>query len=88
MIIWSPDSISGVWSPVIRMGDIGGTLGGSVGQNLLGFVSGSLNRDGSILLGLGYGGSFHLWQENELENRWYPQPYITGHFASVNDIAW
>ena len=38
MVIWDPDTVTGVWSPVVRVGDIGGQLGGSVGGNLLGFV--------------------------------------------------
>ena len=38
MVIWDPDAVTGVWSPVVRVGDIGGQLGGSVGGNLLGFV--------------------------------------------------
>ena len=34
MVIWSPDDISGgVWVPSIRVGDIGGALGGSIGYN-------------------------------------------------------
>ena len=37
-MIWDPDTVTGVWSPVVRVGDIGGQLGGSVGGNLLGFV--------------------------------------------------
>lgn len=86
-IIWSPDE-RGIWVPMTRMGDIGGTLGGSVGQNLLGFVDGTLNEKGNRLLGIGYGGSFHLWKKIDNENRWNPEFYHTGHFSSVNDITW
>lgn len=68
MIIWLPDGDSGVWTPAVRIGDIGGQLGGSVGGNLLGFVGGCVLNDRlagvntSSILGIGYGGSFHLWR--------------------------
>lgn len=90
MIIWGPDHSSGglgTWIPLTRMGDIGGTLGGSVGQNLLGFIGGTLNVDGDSILGIGYGGSFHLWKQKS-DGRWTPELFLTGHFASVNDIVW
>lgn len=94
MVIWSPDaSAGGVWVPKVRMGDIGGSLGGSIGGNLLGFVGGCICPDGRSLIGVGYGGSFHLWtqQTAEVEGedaRWVPVPFSSGHFASVNDLTW
>ena len=56
-----PGTPTPVWGPSVRVGDVGGQLGGSVGGNLLGFVGGCLSPDGASLLGVGYGGSFHLW---------------------------
>ena len=44
-----------VWTPVTRVGDVGGMLGGSVGANLLGFAGACLSPDGKALLGMGYG---------------------------------
>ena len=35
-----------VWTPVTRVGDVGGMLGGSVGANLLGFAGACLSPDG------------------------------------------
>jgi hypothetical protein len=29
MVIWAPETPSGVWTPTVRVGDIGGQLGGS-----------------------------------------------------------
>jgi hypothetical protein len=118
----------------VRVGDIGGQLGGSVGANLLGFVGGCISQDGMSLIGIGYGGSLHLWQKNSVikweengnrnkydgyaekneqvigntvensennnekntvehvnnsdNDRWYPVPFVTGHFGSVNDLIW
>ena len=52
---------SGVWFPSCRIGDVGGMLGGSVGGNLLGFTASCMSADGRAILGIGYGGSFHLY---------------------------
>jgi len=100
MVVWAPDTTAGgIWVPVVRMGDIGGALGGSIGGNLLGFVAGSISPDCSSVLGVGYGGSFHLWRsvassdyldtpDTRTERRWIPVPFLTGHFGSVNDLTW
>lgn len=53
------------------------------------------------MLGVGFGGCFHLWKRNdnnntikneldsvESEERWFPCPFITGHFSTVNDLVW
>ncbi len=94
MVIWSPDaSAGGVWVPSVRMGDIGGALGGSIGGNLLGFVGGCVSPSGASLMGVGYGGSFHLWTQDAFtqageKGRWAPVPFGSGHFGSVNDLCW
>jgi elongator complex protein 2 len=94
MVIWSPDSTAGgVWEPIVRVGDIGGALGGSIGGNLLGFVGGKASPKGDSVLGIGYGGSFHYWKktvnpEDLNEQRWFPRPFLTGHFDVVTDVAW
>lgn len=117
MVIWAADeSAGGIWMPSVRVGDIGGSLGGSVGGNLLGFVGGCMCPDGRSILGIGYGGSFHLWsrtkqlingrlicevsrgdrlafaaeaaESGQDEERWFPIPFLSGHFGSVNDLSW
>lgn len=91
MVIWAPDSsLGGVWTPSVRVGDVGGALGGCIGGNLLGFVGGCVSPDGNAILGIGYGGSFHYWrrQSDNEEGRWVPVTFLTGHFDSVNDLAW
>ncbi|RYY72442.1 WD40 repeat domain-containing protein, partial [archaeon] len=40
------------------------------------------------LCGIGYGGSFHLWQHDSLANRWYPVKFLSGHFDTVEDVAY
>lgn len=88
MIVWLPDPTSGIWVPATRMGDVGGTLGGSVGANLLGFVSGVVSPHENRVLGIGYGGSFHLWAEETKSKKWRAMPFLSGHFGAVNDLAW
>lgn len=87
MIIWKENNPNGVWEPRTRIGDVGGMLGGSVGANLLGFTGGCIPDNGKGVLGVGYGGSLHLWLRKD-DNQWFPQPFITGHFGQVNDISW
>ncbi len=36
-------------------------LGGAVGGNLLGFTAGCVSPDERAILGIGYGGSFHMY---------------------------
>jgi hypothetical protein len=70
IVIWKPDTLSGgVWIPTVRVGDIGGSLGGSIGGNLLGFVGGCVSHDGNSMVGIGYGGSFHLWSKFSFEKK-------------------
>jgi elongator complex protein 2 len=95
MVIWEPDSHDGIWIPLTRIGDIGGNLGGSVGGNLLGFVGGCVgtctDTRGSCsecIIGIGYGGSFHLWQSEGETGLWQPHPFLTGHFGPVMDLVW
>ena len=100
MVIWEPDAQDGIWAPLTRIGDIGGNLGGSVGGNLLGFVGGCVgarHQDQGqatvqCIVGIGYGGSFHLWESLEVddgsESVWRPEPFLTGHFGPVMDLVW
>lgn len=95
MVMWSPGQADagGVWSATARIGDVGGQLGGSVGGNLLGFVGGCSSPEGSAILGVGYGGSFHLWRRHQEQGQghlasWSGHAFLSGHFGSVNDVAW
>jgi elongator complex protein 2 len=105
MVVWcSNASQGGVWSPLVRVGDVGGALGGSIGGNLLGFVAGCAAPDGQTVLGIGYGGSFHCWTRSNAdapvaatpisgwevlaESRWTPKPFVSGHFDFVTSLSW
>jgi elongator complex protein 2 len=108
ILLWMDDE--DVWAPVSRVGSAGGILGGSIGASLMGFVDARFSPSCNRIVGHGYGGSIHLWtqeelpqpealetdevkqeeeEEDELLNaRWVADPCITGHFRSVEDMAW
>eukprot|EP00986_Skeletonema_menzelii_P003511 scaffold1089_cov131-Skeletonema_menzelii.AAC.4 len=110
ILLWMDDE--DVWAPVSRVGSAGGILGGSIGASLMGFVDARFSPNCNRIVGHGYGGSIHLWtqeelggveametdgekqdgddeEEDELLNaRWVADPCITGHFRSVEDMAW
>lgn len=111
ILLWMDDE--DVWAPVSRVGSAGGILGGSIGASLMGFVDARFSPNCNRIVGHGYGGSIHLWTQEELEGteametdeekqkeekndeedeilnaRWVADPCITGHFRSVEDMAW
>lgn len=60
-------------------------------------------REFRSIIGIGYGGAFHLWQRSSTEGstdaavsegsadkdeRWVSRPFPTGHFGPVTDISW
>lgn len=92
----------GVWVPISRVGSAGGILGGSIGASLMGFVDACFSPEANRIVGHGYGGSLHFWTQNQsgkenhnheeedtlMSARWIADPCITGHFCSVEDMAW
>jgi len=66
----------------VRVGEVGGTT--------LGFYGAVFSRDGQSILGHGYQGAFHLWNNitNTSEERWEPGVTVGGHFGPVQDIDW
>ncbi|ORE02149.1 WD40 repeat-like protein [Rhizopus microsporus var. microsporus] len=84
MMIWSPEPNTGVWVNEVRMGDIGGST-------YLGFCGAMFSPNGKHIVSHGANGSFHLWKDNseiEGENNWSPKVAISGHFKSVESLAW
>ena len=61
ILLWTP-SVDGIWTPLTRVGSVGGILGGSVGSTLLGYQSAIIEPDGGrCMVGVAYGGSVHVW---------------------------
>ncbi|RUS29085.1 WD40-repeat-containing domain protein [Jimgerdemannia flammicorona] len=82
MMIWRPDTETGVWLNQVRVGEIGGTLG---------FYGGLFGPDGRFILAHGYNGAFHLWKNigtDEDGNDWQPQVTTSGHFKDVQSLSW
>jgi elongator complex protein 2 len=60
IFIWG--ELSGIWTPISRVGSAGGILGGSIGSSLLGFLNVQLEpKDGRWMMGHGYGGALHFF---------------------------
>lgn len=81
MIIWAYDNDLGMWIEKVRVGEVGG--------NTLGFYGGKFKKDGKSIIGHGFQGSLHIWNQNaENEKLWEPAVCNSGHFREVKDIAW
>lgn len=81
MIIWSFDTELQLWTEKIRVGDVGG--------NNLGFYGAKFNANGRSIIGHGFLGSLHLWNENEVNAKlWEPGVIVGGHYKEVRDIEW
>ncbi|KAI0523220.1 hypothetical protein KFK09_005614 [Dendrobium nobile] len=81
MMIWKPEKITGIWVNIVTVGELS--------HSALGFYGGHWAPDGESILAHGYGGSFHLWKNVDLDcENWKPHKVPSGHFASVCDIAW
>lgn len=81
MMIWQPESTTGIWVNVVTVGELS--------HSALGFYGGHWSPNADSILAHGYGGSFHLWKNvgDDIDN-WKPQKVPSGHFAAVTDIAW
>jgi elongator complex protein 2 len=77
-ILWKPEATAGAWATAGRLGEMGGNTGGG------GFLGALFGPDGNVLAH-GLKGSFHLWCN---DNHWTPRVIHSGHFASVQDVAW
>ncbi|KAF9582895.1 Elongator subunit elp2 [Lunasporangiospora selenospora] len=82
MMIWKPDTATGVWVNNTQVGEIGG--------NTIGFYGGLFGPDGRWILAYGYNGAFHIWKNegNETTDRWVPQVPASGHYSSVQSLTW
>jgi elongator complex protein 2 len=87
--IWEPDSTSGVWVSIARLGEISSEKGSSTATGSTGgFWTGLWSPSGETVTCLGRTGSWRLWNYNEQEDRWIPGIGVGGHVQSVTGIAW
>eukprot|EP00249_Psilotum_nudum_P012407 c23766_g1_i3 orf=377-2911(+) len=81
MMIWEPDSRSGLWMNVVTVGELG--------HSALGFFGGLWSPEGDTILAHAFSGSFHMWWNVSLGGSdWQPQLVPSGHSAPVVDVAW
>ncbi|RKO85919.1 WD40-repeat-containing domain protein [Blyttiomyces helicus] len=103
LMIWRPDADSGTWvneraqhpstsCSKVRMGEVGGST--------LGFYGGHFSPDGKTVIANGYHGAINLWSEASENDPalsliffpclvdWRPRIGATGHFLSVESLAW
>ncbi|OXU23027.1 hypothetical protein TSAR_016606 [Trichomalopsis sarcophagae] len=79
-IIWEPSGSAGIWSEIMRVGEVGG--------NSSGFYGCKFGPNGKSILTHGYHGSFHMWNYQEKSQGWVPRTAPSGHFAGVVDLCW
>lgn len=61
MIVWSPDSASGVWMDTARVGEVGGTY-------IQGFFGGLFAPHGKRIVAHGFHGAFYCWDAVDEES--------------------
>ena len=89
LAIWEPESSSGVWVCLTRLGEIGGQKGATTATGSAGgYWIGHWSPDGKSLISLGRTGGWRLWKHDDDEGRWLQQPAISGHVKAVTGISW
>lgn len=81
MMIWRPESKTGIWVNEVTVGELS--------HSALGFYGGLWGPKGDSILAHGYGGSFHLWKNIGMSSeQWQPQLVPSGHSGAVVDLGW
>lgn len=89
LAIWEADTVSGVWFPTSRMGEISAQKGSTSATGTTGgFWIGLWSPDGGEVVSLGRTGSWRSWKYDEDSTFWAQKAAISGHVKSVNSIQW
>lgn len=89
LAIWEPDTHTGVWVTVARLGEISAEKGSTTATGSTGgFWTGLWSSTGSTVVCLGRTGSWRLWNHDAASDRWSQNTAITGHVKPVMGIAW
>jgi len=89
LAIWEPDSTTGVWVTITRLGEISAEKGSTTATGSTGgFWSGLWSPAGQTVACLGRTGSWRLWDHDIEQDRWYQNVGISGHTQAVTGIAW
>ncbi|TGO09282.1 hypothetical protein BTUL_0172g00040 [Botrytis tulipae] len=89
LAIWEPDTHTGVWVTIARLGEISAEKGSTTATGSTGgFWTGLWSPTGSTVVSLGRTGSWRLWNHDTSSDRWAQNTAITGHVKPVMGIAW
>ncbi|KAM3073510.1 Elongator subunit elp2 [Clarireedia jacksonii] len=89
LAIWEPDSSTGVWVTIARLGEISAEKGSTTATGSTGgFWTGLWSPSGETVVCLGRTGSWRLWNFDQNLDRWAQGVAITGHVKPVMGIAW
>ncbi|XJO78424.1 hypothetical protein BDV3_002867 [Batrachochytrium dendrobatidis] len=81
IMVWQPDTHSESWIYKARLGEVGGAT--------LGFYGAIFSPLGDMIVSNGYNGALHIWKRSDDSyTSWSPSIGISGHFSSVENIAW
>nr|KAJ3421139.1 Elongator subunit elp2 [Polyrhizophydium stewartii] len=82
IMLWEPDAHSEAWVYTARLGEVGGST--------LGFYGALLSAHGDAILSNGYNGAMHVWcrAADKVSADWSPAVGTSGHFSSVEGLAW
>ncbi|KAF7897734.1 uncharacterized protein EAF01_008700 [Botrytis porri] len=89
LAIWEPDTHTGVWVTIARLGEISAEKGSTTATGSTGgFWTGLWSPTGRTVVSLGRTGSWRLWNYDTSSDRWAQNTAITGHVKPVMGIAW
>lgn len=89
LAIWEPDSSTGVWVTVTRLGEISAEKGSTTATGSTGgFWTGFWSPSGETVVSLGRTGSWRLWNHDLDQDRWVQGVGVSGHTQPVMGIAW
>jgi elongator complex protein 2 len=89
LAIWEPDTSTGVWVTVTRLGEISAEKGSTTATGSTGgFWTGLWSPSGETVVSLGRTGSWRLWDHDLQHDRWNQGVGVSGHTQSVMGIAW
>jgi elongator complex protein 2 len=89
LAIWEPDSNTGVWVTITRLGEISAEKGSTTATGSTGgFWTGLWSPSGETVVCLGRTGSWRIWDHDIEQDRWFQNVGIGGHTQAVTGIAW
>lgn len=89
LAIWEPDTSSGVWICVTRLGEISAQKGATTATGSIGgFWIGLWSPCGNAVVSLGRTGNWRLWEHDPVKDKWSQKVATGGHIKEVKDVSW